>query len=585
MLGPVFRAHDPVADRLVAIKVFRLDATPEQARDLAAGLDAICARLPRHPCLVAALAAGLEGSAAWLAEDYVAADALDARLKRRSAGGLRSVLPVLFQIGEALDAAAEAGMHHGALHPRDVLVSTRLEARVTGLGITEALDALGLAAPVRRPYTAPERAAGAAWRRQADIFSLGVLAFEMLTGRRPVGHGATAAGLVSGVGEGVDADACRQALGRALSERAVDRFERARDFIDALAATLKEPVDLRLPRQREEIPAPPLLATLDDTPRSEPEAEEAPPADAVVHVQAAEPSRDASRPERIRGARPAPRASAPPAAPIITFDAEPGADTKAGLAARAPDEHAAALPSDHRSPLSWDDASAPDVPDVGIETAVAWPANWWRVFTARPGPLAAALVAGVVLGLTGGYVLWGVRAPAAAPAARGERVPPAAVETAAPVRQPVTEPEVKAGAELRPAPKVAEPPVPREAERQSPETGAPARRAPSARAESAPARPARPPAAPPAPRRAAPPPARPSPVASGVLDIASRPAGVRVLIDGRPVGRTPLRLDRIAPGRHTVRLEMDGYTHWETSVTVTAGEAARVAGSLERVNR
>jgi len=271
VLGPVFRAHDTKANALVAIKLFRLDATPEQARDLAAALEALCARLPRHPCIVTAQAAGLDGSAAWLAEDYFAADTLDARLKRRSAGGLRAVLPVLSQIAEALDAAADAGVYHGTLHPRDVLVSTRLEVRITGLGIAQALETLGLAAPVRRPYTAPERASGVAWRRQADIFSLGVLAFEMITGRRPVGFGASAAGLVSGVGEGVDADACRHALGRALAERAADRFSHGKEFIDALVATLGEPVDLR-PRPREEPVVAPLLVALGEEPAVEPPA-------------------------------------------------------------------------------------------------------------------------------------------------------------------------------------------------------------------------------------------------------------------------------------------------------------------------
>jgi hypothetical protein len=69
------------------------------------------------------------------------------------------------------------------------------------------------------------------------------------------------------------------------------------------------------------------------------------------------------------------------------------------------------------------------------------------------------------------------------------------------------------------------------------------------------------------------------------LEVASRPAGARVLLDGREVGRTPLRLERIAPGRHTVRLELDGHRLWETTLTVTAGQAARVAGSLERTIR
>ena len=57
------------------------------------------------------------------------------------------------------------------------------EIRVTGFGVVPALEALGIKAPVRRPYSAPERANGDAWDERADVFSLGCILFECLTGR------------------------------------------------------------------------------------------------------------------------------------------------------------------------------------------------------------------------------------------------------------------------------------------------------------------------------------------------------------------------------------------------------------------
>ena len=80
------------------------------------------------------------------------------------------------------------GVGHGALHPRDIFI-TPDEARASGFGVVEALERVGLRAPVRRPYSAPERIAGAAWSTPADVFSLGAIAFELLTGRRPSGTG------------------------------------------------------------------------------------------------------------------------------------------------------------------------------------------------------------------------------------------------------------------------------------------------------------------------------------------------------------------------------------------------------------
>jgi hypothetical protein len=65
------------------------------------------------------------------------------------------------------------------------------------------------------------------------------------------------------------------------------------------------------------------------------------------------------------------------------------------------------------------------------------------------------------------------------------------------------------------------------------------------------------------------------------LRVDSRPRGARVLVDNRPVGVTPLVLPAVRAGSHAVRLEMEGYRSWSTSVYVEAGGRARVAASLE----
>jgi len=76
----------------------------------------------------------------------------------------------------------------------------------------------------------------------------------------------------------------------------------------------------------------------------------------------------------------------------------------------------------------------------------------------------------------------------------------------------------------------------------------------------------------------------PAGTAAGVaaLQIDSRPSGARVWIDGMPVGVTPLMMPAVAAGPHSVRMELDGYQPWSGSVSVSTGERARVAASLER---
>src|SRR6476469_5779139 len=187
-LGPVFRTYEPTRDRLVAVKVFRLDIIPEQAQSLADELSRATEAGLFHPSIVEPIAAGVEGTLAYRAEEYVAAESLDSAIRHYAPAPLDRALPFLTQLAGAIDFARTAGVGHGALHLRDIFVTPE-EARASGFGVVEALERVGLRAPVRRPYTAPERIAGAAWSTPADVFSLAAIAYELLTGRRPSGTG------------------------------------------------------------------------------------------------------------------------------------------------------------------------------------------------------------------------------------------------------------------------------------------------------------------------------------------------------------------------------------------------------------
>jgi hypothetical protein len=72
----------------------------------------------------------------------------------------------------------------------------------------------------------------------------------------------------------------------------------------------------------------------------------------------------------------------------------------------------------------------------------------------------------------------------------------------------------------------------------------------------------------------------PAPAADVTLTVTSRPAGARVLVDGRFVGPTPATVEGITPGAHTVRVELEGYQPWSTTVRVVSGQDARVAAPL-----
>ncbi len=253
VLGPVFRAYDPEHDRAVAIKAFSLDLTPEQARDLAADL----ARLPTlalgHPSMIAPLGAGADGSTAYLVEEYFVAESADVALKQYGPAPVPDAMRVVGQLAGALDVAAAALVHHGALHPRDILLAQH-EVRLTGLGVVAALERVGFRTAARRPYAAPERLSGGPFGAAADIFSLACVSYELVTGRRPTLSGETVSVDTDSV-QAADAGALAETFARALSLRPDDRHPSALSFAAALkhaltGEPLQTPAEFERPRSR-----------------------------------------------------------------------------------------------------------------------------------------------------------------------------------------------------------------------------------------------------------------------------------------------------------------------------------------------
>jgi hypothetical protein len=342
-LGPVFRTYEPTRDRLVAVKVFRLDLTPEQATALADELTRATEAGLFHPSIVEPVAAGVEGTVAYRAEEYVAAESLDVAMRHYAPATIDKAMPFITQLAAAIDFARAAGVGHGALHPRDIFVTPE-EARATGFGVVDALDRLGLRAPVRRPYSPPERIAGEKWGTEADVFSLAAIAFELLTGRRPSGLGEHM-GALTDAALGIHEDEVRIVLARAMHEQPSERYQTAGEFAAALshAAGAADRVP-DLPAHREPVsPVSTIAPAVAETPVQEAAAEapvqEADPADPMDGLTlddfAASPGESArevarkvlaAREVRRRQTRPKPALEEtpaeriPPAPPAALFD-------------------------------------------------------------------------------------------------------------------------------------------------------------------------------------------------------------------------------------------------------------------------
>lgn len=562
-MGPVFRAFDPDHDRLVAVKLFRLDLPPERVHQLVAEFERLIAAGLAHPAVVAPVATGIAGVTAYLAQDYVAAESLDIAL-RHGPASVADSLRVAAQLAGALDAAAAIHIEHGVLHPRDVLLSGD-ETRLTGLGIARAVERIGVATQVRRPYTAPERAIGSDWDRRADVFGLAAMIHEMLWGRRVAGTGDGAVASLTEIAGG-DLPRLRAVFGRALAEDPAERFGTALEF----AGTLKEAFS-----QQSTIPR---LATADRRLETEPRLPLDPPAD-----EQQPPSLNLGEPESRRFAV----IEAIEAAPAIV-DAE--------MPPVLPPE---LLESYRPSPDSV-------LADERSGSAIS--------------PLAFALLIGAALGFAAGFGVgtWGRSSnpgeTAVSDASVASNTGPAA--TTGPARE-FTEGTVAGAspaAEAAPKPAPAAPIVGSLLVRSTPlgarvfvdgreygrtpltvgslsrgahhvrvirdgyvpderqVTVTSAQRAHSMTVRLSPQRVA--PAASVASRPAAP--------SAAPLTVESRPAGATVFLDGRLVGTTPLVVPDVAAGEHALHLDRDGYRRWSSAIRIVATERNRVTASLDR---
>jgi serine/threonine-protein kinase len=193
-MGAVFRAHDPQLDREVAVKVISASLAGEslpggeaEARFLREAR--LTARL-RHPGIVSVHDAGREGPDLYLVMELVEGESLAARLARGAYPAASEALEIVAQAAEALAVAHAAGVIHRDMKPGNLLLAPDGRVKVGDFGVAKAvgesteLTRTGML--VGSPaYMAPEQIKGEALDGRADLFSLGVVLYELLLRRRP----------------------------------------------------------------------------------------------------------------------------------------------------------------------------------------------------------------------------------------------------------------------------------------------------------------------------------------------------------------------------------------------------------------
>lgn len=188
-MSTVYLARDTTLDRPVAVKVMHREMS-EQADQLERfRQEARAVAKLSHPNVVAVIDAGEDGGYPYIVFEYVEGETLKARINRVGSLDVQEALAYAIEIGRGLTVAHARNMVHRDIKPQNVLIDAEGRAKLTDFGISRQLEKDGLTATGRvlgtTDYVAPEQAMGRGADQRSDIYSLGVVLFEMLSGHVP----------------------------------------------------------------------------------------------------------------------------------------------------------------------------------------------------------------------------------------------------------------------------------------------------------------------------------------------------------------------------------------------------------------
>lgn len=254
-MGAVYKARDTVSNTVIALKLLKTAGLSEEETRRRLGVESRAALLLNHPNVVRTLEVGVSPDLPFIASEFVDGVTLD----RRIGGGdlsRRQILGIGAGIAEGLAASHAAGLVHCDLKPSNIILDREGTPRILDFGISRHRATSGAVSTVTTTialsdtsgqlvgtchYLSPEQVAGRAVDWRADVFSLGVILYEMFAGRRPF-QGQNPLAVAASVltesparPQGVDS-AIWRAIARCLEKEPARRWQSAAD----LSRTLRE---------------------------------------------------------------------------------------------------------------------------------------------------------------------------------------------------------------------------------------------------------------------------------------------------------------------------------------------------------
>ncbi len=189
-MGVVYRGFDPLLERTVAIKTIRLDFNPDERADFDQRFlqEAKSAGRLNHPNIVTVYDAGESGDIAYIAMEYLEGKDLRQLMVKDKPIPADLAVDIVGGIADGLGYAHRHGVVHRDVKPANIMVLQNGAVKLADFGIAH-LQGGGktqTSSPIGTPaYMAPEQFAGTPVDGRADIFSLGVILYQLLTGRVP----------------------------------------------------------------------------------------------------------------------------------------------------------------------------------------------------------------------------------------------------------------------------------------------------------------------------------------------------------------------------------------------------------------
>ncbi|HEX8688862.1 MAG TPA: protein kinase [Solirubrobacterales bacterium] len=188
-MSTVYLARDETLDRPVAVKVMHREMSEQEDQLQRFRQEARAVAKLSHPNVVSVIDAGEDGGHPYIVFEYVKGETLKQRIARVGALDPQEAIAYAIEVARGLGVAHGRNMVHRDIKPQNVLIDDEGRAKLTDFGISRQLEQAGVTATGRvlgtTDYVAPEQAMGHGVDPRSDVYSLGVVLYEMLVGQVP----------------------------------------------------------------------------------------------------------------------------------------------------------------------------------------------------------------------------------------------------------------------------------------------------------------------------------------------------------------------------------------------------------------